>query len=57
MPKTIDEDAREYYYLKGKPGKISIVPTKPMDTQRNLGLACPGVLRSQRFLSPLPDLP
>jgi len=38
------EDALEYHHLKGKPGKVSIVPTKPMDTQRDLSLAySPGV--------------
>lgn len=38
------EDALEYHRLKGKPGKISILPTKPMDTQRDLSLAySPGV--------------
>src|SRR5258707_9848623 len=38
------EDALEYHRLKGKPGKVSVVPTKPMDTQRDLSLAySPGV--------------
>ena len=38
------EDALEYHRLKGRPGKIAVVPTKPMDTQRDLGLAyTPGV--------------
>ncbi len=38
------EDALEYHHLKGKPGKIAVVPTKPMDTQRDLSLAySPGV--------------
>jgi len=38
------EDALEYHRLKGKPGKIAVVPTKPMDTQRDLSLAyTPGV--------------
>jgi malate dehydrogenase (oxaloacetate-decarboxylating)(NADP+) len=38
------EDALEYHRLKGKPGKIAVVPTKPMETQRDLGLAyTPGV--------------
>lgn len=38
------EDALEYHRLKGKPGKVAIVPTKPMDTQRDLSLAySPGV--------------
>ena len=38
------EDALEYHHIDGKPGKIAVVPTKPMDTQRDLGLAySPGV--------------
>ncbi len=44
MPKVTNEEALEYHRLKGKPGKIAIVPTKPMDTQRDLSLAySPGV--------------
>ncbi|MBA4379902.1 MAG: NADP-dependent malic enzyme [Anaerolinea sp.] len=44
MLKVTDEEALEYHRLKGKPGKISVVPTKPMDTQRDLSLAySPGV--------------
>ncbi|NOY97983.1 MAG: NADP-dependent malic enzyme [Chloroflexi bacterium] len=44
MSKITREEALEYHRLKGKPGKIAIVPTKPMDTQRDLGLAyTPGV--------------
>jgi malate dehydrogenase (oxaloacetate-decarboxylating)(NADP+) len=44
MAKITREDALEYHRLKGIPGKIAIVPTKPMDTQRDLGLAyTPGV--------------
>jgi len=44
MAKITREDALEYHRLKGKPGKIAIIPTKPMDTQRDLGLAySPGV--------------
>src|SRR5512143_404805 len=44
MAKTTREDALEYHRLNGKPGKISVVPTKPMDTQRDLSLAyTPGV--------------
>lgn len=44
MAKITREDALEYHRLKGKPGKVAIVPTKPMDTQRDLGLAyTPGV--------------
>ena len=38
------EEALEYHHLEGKPGKISVVPTKPMATQRDLSLAyTPGV--------------
>jgi len=44
MAKITREDALEYHHLKGIPGKIAIVPTKPMDTQRDLSLAyTPGV--------------
>ena len=44
MSNITRDDALEYHRLKGKPGKISVVPTKPMDTQRQLGLAyTPGV--------------
>ena len=44
MSKITREDALEYHRLKGKPGKVAIVPTKPMDTQRDLSLAySPGV--------------
>lgn len=44
MIKITREDALEYHRLGGKPGKVAIVPTKPMATQRDLGLAyTPGV--------------
>src|SRR5574342_623912 len=44
MAKITREDALEYHRLKGQPGKIAVVPTKPMDTQRDLSLAyTPGV--------------
>ncbi len=44
MAKITREDALEYHRLKGKPGKIAVVPTKPMDTQMDLSLAySPGV--------------
>jgi malate dehydrogenase (oxaloacetate-decarboxylating)(NADP+) len=44
MSKITREDALEYHRLAGKPGKVAIVPTKPMLTQRDLGLAyTPGV--------------
>jgi len=38
------KEALDYHHLNDKPGKISILPTKPLDTQRDLGLAyTPGV--------------
>jgi len=44
MAKFTREDALEYHRLKGKPGKVAVVPTKPMDTQLDLSLAySPGV--------------
>ncbi len=44
MSKITREEALEYHHLKGKPGKVAVVPTKPMDTQRDLSLAySPGV--------------
>lgn len=44
MSKITREDALEYHRMGGKPGKVSVVPTKPMDTQRDLSLAyTPGV--------------
>jgi malate dehydrogenase (oxaloacetate-decarboxylating)(NADP+) len=44
MVKITREDALEYHRLGGKPGKVAIVPTKPMATQHDLGLAyTPGV--------------
>ncbi len=44
MAKVTREEVLEYHRLDGIPGKISVVPTKPMDTQRDLSLAyTPGV--------------
>ncbi len=40
----LSKDAIEYHKLDGKPGKIEVVPTKPLDTQYDLALAyTPGV--------------
>jgi malate dehydrogenase (oxaloacetate-decarboxylating)(NADP+) len=51
------EDALEYHRLKDKPGKIAIVPTKPMDTQRDLSLAySPGVAYPVLEIEKDPDL-
>ncbi len=42
--KITREEALEYHRLNGKPGKIAVVPTKPLETQRDLSLAyTPGV--------------
>jgi len=44
MRKITPDDALEYHRLAGRPGKLAIVPTKPMSTQHDLGLAyTPGV--------------
>ncbi len=44
MKDSMRKDALEYHTLKGKPGKIEIRATKPMETQRDLALAySPGV--------------
>jgi malate dehydrogenase (oxaloacetate-decarboxylating)(NADP+) len=41
---NLRDDALEYHHLGGKAGKISILPTKPLVTQRDLSLAySPGV--------------
>ncbi len=38
------EEALEYHHLNGRPGKLSVVPSKPLETQRDLSLAyTPGV--------------
>jgi malate dehydrogenase (oxaloacetate-decarboxylating)(NADP+) len=50
------EDALEYH-RKGRPGKLEIVPTKPMITQRDLSLAySPGVAYSVLEIEKDPDL-
>lgn len=44
MSNITRENALEYHQLKDKPGKISVTPTKPLETQRDLSLAySPGV--------------
>jgi malate dehydrogenase (oxaloacetate-decarboxylating)(NADP+) len=41
---SLRDEALEYHHIDGKPGKISILPTKPLSTQRDLSLAySPGV--------------
>jgi malate dehydrogenase (oxaloacetate-decarboxylating)(NADP+) len=56
MAKFTREDALEYHRLKGQPGKVAIVPTKPMDTQRDLSLAySPGVAEPVLEIEKNPD--
>lgn len=44
MAAVTKQDALDYHHLRGKPGKISVTPTKPLATQRDLSLAyTPGV--------------
>ena len=44
MSQITKETALEYHKINGIPGKISVTPTKPLDTQLDLGLAyTPGV--------------
>jgi len=44
MKKLTPQDALDYHRLAGRPGKISVVPTKPLADQRDLSLAyTPGV--------------
>jgi malate dehydrogenase (oxaloacetate-decarboxylating)(NADP+) len=57
MRKITREDALEYHRLRGKPGKIAIVPTKPMATQFDLSLAySPGVAIPVLEIADNPDL-
>ncbi len=51
-----DADALEFHTLGGKPGKIEIVATKPMATQRDLSLAySPGVAAPVRAIAEDPQ--
>ncbi|MCK5651452.1 MAG: NADP-dependent malic enzyme, partial [Gemmatimonadetes bacterium] len=44
------------YHSEGRPGKISVTPTKPMDTQRELSLAySPGVAEPCLEIEKTPD--
>jgi len=44
MDKNLKQNALDYHHLKGRPGKIEVVPTKPYSTQHDLALAySPGV--------------
>src|SRR5512137_1244163 len=57
MRKITPDDALEYHHLGGKPGKLAIVPTKPMATQHDLALAyTPGVAVPVLEIAKNPDL-
>jgi malate dehydrogenase (oxaloacetate-decarboxylating)(NADP+) len=44
MPSITPQEALDYHHLNGRPGKLEVVPTKPLVTQRDLSLAyTPGV--------------
>ena len=44
MASITKESALQYHKLDGRPGKLEIIPTKPLETQLDLGLAyTPGV--------------
>ena len=53
---NLRRDALEYHKLGGKPGKVSILPTKPLETQRDLALAySPGVAEPVLEISKDPE--
>jgi malate dehydrogenase (oxaloacetate-decarboxylating)(NADP+) len=57
MRKISKEDALEYHRMGGKPGKISILPTKPLATQHDLSLAySPGVAYPVLEIADVPEL-
>ena len=44
MSSITKETALQYHQMNGVPGKLEIIPTKPLETQTDLGLAyTPGV--------------
>jgi malate dehydrogenase (oxaloacetate-decarboxylating)(NADP+) len=57
MRQITKDDALEYHRLGGKPGKISILPTKPLATQYDLSLAySPGVAHPVLEIAREPEL-
>ncbi|MGI9402179.1 MAG: NADP-dependent malic enzyme [Rhizobiaceae bacterium] len=55
-PMVSDQEALEFH-AQGRPGKLEIIPTKPMATQRDLSLAySPGVAVPVQAISENPDL-
>ncbi len=56
MASITKEAALAYHNLKGKPGKLSIIPSKPLETQDDLGLAyTPGVAYPVLEIAQNPD--
>ncbi|MFN2144981.1 MAG: NADP-dependent malic enzyme [Anaerolineales bacterium] len=54
---NLRKDALEYHRLGGKPGKISVQPTKPLESQRDLSLAySPGVAEPVLEIANDPEL-
>ncbi len=57
MKPVTREDALEYHHRDGRPGKLEVVPTKPLDTQCDLSLAyTPGVAYPVLEIERDPDL-
>ncbi len=57
MRQITKEDALEYHRLGGQPGKISILPTKPLASQYDLSLAySPGVAYPVLEIADHPEL-
>jgi len=57
MKQVTREDALEYHCRGGRPGKISVTPTKPMTTQQDLSLAyTPGVAVPVLAIAEKPEL-
>jgi malate dehydrogenase (oxaloacetate-decarboxylating)(NADP+) len=57
MPSITKEASLNYHHLNGVPGKLAVIPTKPLDTQTDLGLAyTPGVAYPVIEIEKNPDL-
>jgi malate dehydrogenase (oxaloacetate-decarboxylating)(NADP+) len=57
MPPITKETALAYHHLDGVPGKLAVTPTKPLETQTDLGLAyTPGVAYPVLEIERDPDL-
>lgn len=54
--KTVSEQEALHYHNEGRPGKLEIIPTKPMATQHDLSLAySPGVAVPVEVIAKNPD--